>query len=386
MTDPGARPTGNHPVVEIELTGDEPPPTRPLVPGGGVPEAPRPSSRRRLGLVAVGALLAGGTIVTVATFAGGDESSEAPTTTFDASRITTPATLPDLTLPPVTDPGNPSQPDGDGPSGPAPTEPPFEPTSLTVPSFDDVPKVTPDELDAYDLLGAVAANSVGGTPMRTELRLDGVELSGSFRTAFDVTASNDPAAGIDSIVIQGNVGERAEVMLDRTTQSVFRTDVGMNGRWEQLPSDAFVTGTGTDRIDALFDAFATGPISAATVAAAAVEPDDGLVGLNGGAIARRYRLVVPIGALRPYGILLLTSVDDGAIADGLAPASITFDVYVTDQPALALVTARFEADGSVYLLQQFFDRRPANVLLELPPADSIIDGQVTGAPAPRPEP
>ena len=95
-------------------------------------------------------------------------------------------------------------------------------------------------------------------------------------------------------------------------------------------------------------------------------------------------MVVPIDALRPYGILLLTSVDDGAIADGLAPASITFDVYVTSQPALALVTARFEADGAAYLLQQFFDRRPANVLLELPPADSIIDGEVTGAPAPAP--
>jgi hypothetical protein len=286
-------------------------------------------------------------------------------------------------LPPVTEPEDSSHAD-DGPLGPVPTEPRFDPTSLTVPTFDDVRGVTPDDLDAYDLLGAVAANSVGGTPIRTKLRLDGIELSGSFRTAFDVTASNDPDAGIDSVVIQGNVGERAELMLDRTTQSVFRTDFGMNGRWEQLPGDAFVTGTGADRIDALFDAFATGPISASAVAASAVEPADGLVRLNGGAIARRYRLVVPIDALRPYGILLLTSVDDGAVADGRAPASITFDVYVTRQPALALVTARFEVDGTAHLLQQFFDRRPANVLLELPPADSIIDGEVTGAPAPAP--
>jgi hypothetical protein len=334
--------------------------------------------------VAIGALLAGGTIALLTTTGGGGESADGPTTTFDASRITTPPTLPELTVSPATEPDERSQPDDGGALGPVPAAPEFDPTSLTVPSFDDVPDVTPDDLVAYDLLGAVAANSVGGTPIRTKLRLDAIELSGSFRTAFDVTASNDPAAGIDSIVIQGNVGERAEVMLDRTTQSVFRTDFGMNGRWEQLPSEAFVTGTGTDRVDALFDAFATGPISAATVAAAAVEPDDGLVRLNGGAIARRYRVVVPIDALRPYGILLLTSVDDGAIAEGLAPASITFDVYVTRQPALALVTARFETDGAAYLLQQFFDRRPANVLLELPPADSIIDGEVTGAPAQAP--
>ena len=94
--------------------------------------------------------------------------------------------------------------------------------------------------------------------------------------------------------------------------------------------------------------------------------------------------MVPIDALRPYGILLLASVDDGAIADGLAPASITFDVYVTDQPALALVTARFEADGAAYLLQQFFDRRPANVLLELPAGrhDHRRRGHRRAAPAP----
>jgi hypothetical protein len=381
VTDPWARPTGNPPAVEIELTGDEPAPSRAAARRDGV-EAPvrPPSRRRRVGLALGGAVLAIGVAAAVTTVGDGDESSGPPTTTFDASRVTTPPTLPELTLPPATDPDEPSLPDDDGALGPVPAAPQFDPTSLTVPSFDDVPGVAPGELAGYDLLGAIAANSIGGTPMRTKLRLDGIEGSGSYRTAFDVTASNDPAAGIDSIVIQGNVGERAEVMFDRTGQSVFRTDFGMDGRWEQLPIDAFVVGTGTDVVDTLFDAFATGPISAAAVAAATVEPADGLVRLNGGAIARQYRVTVPNDALQPYGILLLAGIDDGAVDDGRAPVSITFDVYVTDQPALALVAARFESDGTVYLLQQFFDRRPANVLLELPPPDAVIDGEVTGAP------
>ena len=57
-------------------------------------------------------------------------------------------------------------------------------------------------------------------------------------------------------------------------------------------------------------------------------------------------------------------------------------MYVTDQPGLALVTARFKVDGIVYVLEQFFDRRPANVIIELPAPDDVIDGAVTGAPPP----
>jgi hypothetical protein len=378
VTDPWARPTANRPVVEIELTGGEPAPVRGAARRDEPPSTCRPSSRRRrVGLVVVGAALAAVVATAVTTVGGDDESSESPTTTFDTSRITTPPTLPAITLPPVTGPD--TQPVDR--TLPDDASPPFDPTALTVPTFDVVPDVAPDDLGAYDLLGAIAANGVGGTPMRTKLRIDGIQQTGLFRTSLDVTVSNDPTAGIDSIAVQGNVGERAELVLDRATESVFRTDNGMDGRWEQFPTDEFLVGTGTDRIDALFDSFATGPISPAAVAGGTVEPADGLVRLNGGAIARLYRVIVPVEALQPYGLLLVANVYDESIANGLAPESITFDVYVTNQPALALVTARFEVDQTVYLLQQFFDRRPANVLLELPPADAIIDGPVTGAPA-----
>lgn len=385
MNDPWARPTGGRPVVEIELTGGEPTPVR-FTPRTGEPAGPdqRPSRGRRAGAVLVGAVVVVGVVVAVTTAGGDDDAVDTTATSFDASRITTPPTLPELgALPPITEPAGTTV-AGPASVDPADREPPYDPESLTVPTFDVVPNVAPDALGGYDLLGAIAANSVGGTPMRTKLRLDGIPLSGVFRTALDVTVSNDPDVGIDSLVVQGNVGERAEIVFDRATQSVLRTDSGMDGQWERFASDDFLAGTGSDQLDALFDSFATGPISPAAVAGGTVEPADGLVRLNGGAIARLYRVTVPVEALQPYGMMLIANVYEQTIAAGQTPATITFDAYVTDQPALALVTARFEVDDTVYLLQQYFDRRPANVLLELPAPDTIIDGPVTGAPAEAP--
>ena len=105
---------------------------------------------------------------------------------------------------------------------------------------------------------------------------------------------------------------------------------------------------------------------------ARVTPTDQLVRMAGGAFARRYDVVIPVESLRPVGGLLFADVADYSIINGLAPPAIRFQVYVTDQPAIALVVSLFEIDDNPRLFTQYFDRTPANVRIDLPPADQVV--------------
>ena len=66
------------------------------------------------------------------------------------------------------------------------------------------------------------------------------------------------------------------------------------------------------------------------------------------------------------------------------PDSITFQVYVTDQAHLALVTANFMVGQQYFVLSQFFDQRPANVRIEFPMSASVQTTPPTTAPAVQP--
>jgi hypothetical protein len=374
VTDPWSRPAGHRPVVEIELSGGDPVPARP----GDAVTADPPRRNGRIVLLLGGAAIAA--IVGVAVSAGGGdvETTEAPSTSFDAALITTPPvldTLPAATLP-ATRPGAPgrgTEPGVDAPDMTFPTEATFDPTTVTVPAFDELPDSAASELDGYDLLTAAAGNATGGTSMRTTVRLFGIQVDGLFGNEARVVITNDPGAGRDALRIERDVGEEAEIVTDRTTGTVYRTDTGIDGRWEQFDGGEFVDGTGATTVDALFDALVEGPITADSLATAtSIAADDGLVRLDGGAIARRWHVVIPIDGLRPYGQLLLAGVSERTVTAGTAPSEIAFDAYVTDQGRLALVAGRFESDGVVYALEQYFDRRPANVIIDLPDADALL--------------
>ena len=62
------------------------------------------------------------------------------------------------------------------------------------------------------------------------------------------------------------------------------------------------------------------------------------------------------------------------------PDSITFQVYVTAEAHLALVTSNFTVGPQTFVLSQFFDRRPANVRIELPNAQVTSDVPVPTVP------
>jgi len=87
----------------------------------------------------------------------------------------------------------------------------------------------------------------------------------------------------------------------------------------------------------------------------------------GGGYARRFDVEVPIEHLRPYGALVFANVSDFTVDSDAVPESITFQVYVNGEARLALVTSNFTVGTQTFVLSQFFDRRPANVRIELPP-------------------
>lgn len=376
MTDPWARPTGNQPVVEIELSGGDPVPSRP---GDAVAEEP-PGRGRRIMLLLAGAAIAAIVVATV-TGGGDDEVTEAPTTTFDPALVTTPPTLetlPPATLPGPADsvvtPGRGTDPGVDSPDETFPGDDElFDPATITVPTFDELPDIDATSLGDYDLLAAIDANTPGGSAMRTTVVIEGIQNDGLFNNTARVVLANDPVAGLDSIRIDRNLGETARIVADRATQTVYRTDAGIEGRWEVFGSTEFTEGTGALSVDELFDSLAEGPVNATSLAAASsIEADPGLVRIVGGAIARRWHIVVPIDGLRPYGQLLLTNISELTVEGGDAPNAIEFDAYVTAEGQFALIAARFEVDDIAYSFQQFFDRRPANVRIQLPEADTLL--------------
>ena len=93
--------------------------------------------------------------------------------------------------------------------------------------------------------------------------------------------------------------------------------------------------------------------------------------IMGGGYARRFDVEVPLEYLRPYGALLFANVTDGTVDADAAPDSITFQVYVNGEARMALVTSNFTVGPQTFTLSQFFDRRPANVRIELPDAVGV---------------
>ena len=135
----------------------------------------------------------------------------------------------------------------------------------------------------------------------------------------------------------------------------------------------------------MFDAFVTGPITPAALEHATITPSEGLMRIMGGGYARRFDVEVPIEYLRPYGALVFANVSDVTVDADAVPDSIEFQVYVNGQARSALVTSNFTVGPQTFALSQFFDRRPANVRIELPNAQVASDLPVpTANPAPHP--
>jgi hypothetical protein len=178
-------------------------------------------------------------------------------------------------------------------------------------------------------------------------------------------ASNEPTAGLDSFTIQFG-GSASHMIVDRGAQAIYKS--GEDGVWHAVDAQSVTEGTGSNSVDGLLDAFVAGPITPGAIEHARIAPSDAVVRLAGGAFARRYGVEVPIADLQPYGALVLANITSATVAAAGVPDTITFQVYVTDQPRLALVTSQFHVDDRSYVLSQFFDRQPADVLIELPAA------------------
>jgi hypothetical protein len=113
---------------------------------------------------------------------------------------------------------------------------------------------------------------------------------------------------------------------------------------------------------------------------ATITPSEGLMRIMGGGYARRFDVEIPIEYLRPYGALLFASITIGTVDTDAVPNSITFQVYVNGEARLALVTSNFTVGPQTFVLSQFFDRRPANVRIELPNAQVASDLPVPTSP------
>ncbi len=310
------------------------------------------------------------------------ESATTATTLFDTSQITTPPTLPSLvTVPPATfaDEEIATATETD-PSGAAFDEELLDPASVTVPEFPVVADLDPGTTPgSFELLPAAAANAIGEEPMRSTATLDGVQLDGRYRSAVTLVTVVDPVTARYTLTVDG-VGSRGEFVVDVATGTVYRTDSRLEGRWEQFDAARFTEGTGTDDLGELFDAFVTGPLTPRTITASAIETTDELVELDRGVVARPYTIITPITELVPYGVLLLADVFDESVADGRAPDTITFTVYVTEGSELALVTARFETQDTAFVLEQTFGPPASDVSIIIPSLDALIPS------APQPSP
>ena len=355
MTDYWSRPNDDsrEPVFEITLSGPDSRTER-LVSEGGAGGSRRPpqGSHRGAWLAAI-AGVAVAVVAAVALSAGdGDDEEQAE-----------PATAPLETLTPVTT------------AAPQTTPPPstIEMPALSLPDYPVVPGTSGTDLGAYDLEAAAAANLPGDVPRRTMFRIIGsapdgtgpVSANARVQQTLRATAANVPDTGRDRLTVEW--GELvSQMVVDRADQAIYGLFSNGDGTWRSLEPESMTGGTGTDRLDILFDAFVTGPITPATLQQSAVTATDGLVRIMGGVQARRFEVEVPIAALQPYGALIFANISSITVANAAAPDTITFEVYVTEQPALALVTAEFEVARESFVMSQVFDRRPANVRIELP--------------------
>jgi hypothetical protein len=193
------------------------------------------------------------------------------------------------------------------------------------------------------------------------------------------TAAIEPGSARDALTIVYG-GDTSRFVVDRATQIVYLQRQQDNGDWRKLEPEVLMAGSGTESLNELFDAFVVGPITTPALEHATVTPSAGLMRIMGGGYARRFDVEVPIEYLRPYGALLFADVTEAAVESESVPHSITFQVYVTASQHLALVTSNFTVGPQTFVLSQFFDRRPANVRIELPEGVIAEDVPVPTAP------
>jgi hypothetical protein len=179
------------------------------------------------------------------------------------------------------------------------------------------------------------------------------------------TAAFEPRSARDALTIEAD-GDTSRLIVDRAAQVVYARGPADDDEWQTVDNEELLAAAGADSLGALFDAFVTGPITPTALEHSTITPAEGLQRITGGGFARRFDVEVPVDYLRPYGALLLANVSDGSIGSDTVPDTITFQVYVNRQAQLALVTSNFMVGPQNFVLSQFFDRKPANVRIELP--------------------
>jgi hypothetical protein len=387
VTDYWSRPgASGQPDFEIPLDGGPwsvPSPTPPRGDGDG-PSGRNWGAIAGLGALAAIALVIAGSIVMQ--IAGDDGGSADPAST--TMELELPAPVPTSAPPQTADVGALG-----GFDTPETRYPPMvsapTPGNQQVPGFPMVPGSDTEDLSAYDLDAAVANNMPGADPQRSMFNLVSSNLTGSATTGgtplppLRATASSEPVRARDALTIE-YAGETRNLVVDRLGNVVYALTPEDNGIWNTIEPAAMLTGSGADSLDSLFDAFVTGPMTTSVLAHATITPSPGLMRIMGGGFARRFDVDVPIEFLRPYGALLFANVSDGTVDGDAVPDSITFQVYVTDEAHLALVTANFTVGPQYFVLSQFFDQRPANVRIEFPMSASVQTTPPTTPPTAAP--
>jgi hypothetical protein len=361
-----APPAGFADPVEIELENERP--ARPArVSRDAEPIRPR---HRALVLVAAAAVASAASVVAITALGNDDQVSTPPVTTVDpfllSAAITTPPTLapddrPATTLdPPVTTAAA---------TAPADTLPA---AALVATDFEPVAVGDPAQLAAHDLEAAVAANAAGDAPARTSFRISGLVEAGDRPSIVGVTIASDPLAGRDSLSITAGASF-SRTIVDRVEQVVYRSSPALpEGSWARFDQSEVLRDTDAADIDELFDSLVAGPVTPRLLAAAEIDAYDGLVRLGDGAVARRYDVTVGPEWIAPWGAMTFAASPRAVVTNRDGLALITFEVYVTDAPALALVISQFEVFGEPRAMMQFFEQRPPDVRIDLPdPADVI---------------
>jgi hypothetical protein len=237
---------------------------------------------------------------------------------------------------------------------------------LRLPVFEPAPDEF-GELDDYDLTAAIEA-AAARPAARARFEIRGLE-----RPVRTVIATRDRTTDLDELIVQ-SAGVTTSSLVDAGTATTYTTSSTGNwvGRWlaydaAELPADA----TGDTR--SVVDAIVGGPITSRLLGAGSAVADDGLVRLDDGTTARRYRVDVTLDAGGPPAWLRFAGIDSSVIDGEALPASLSFDVYVTKRPSLALVASRIEIDGAPFLFVQHFDQGPADAHLQLPPDWAVIE-------------
>ena len=109
--------------------------------------------------------------------------------------------------------------------------------------------------------------------------------------------TRDPATGLDELSVQLS-GVTTSSLVDRRTATTYTTSSTGNwvGRWLAYGLDDRDT---LDNRTSIVDAILGGPITTGLLESTTSVADDGLVRLDDGTIARRYRVDVAVDAVRP---------------------------------------------------------------------------------------